>query len=200
MFHLCNVLQLVIYRFYDGTFPEQQFVRHAHQSTFHVVFKFGDKLYAVHEQALEKVGINPTFSRHGITQVNLALLIWLNEKVLADIAFVCDQLPVYEFNEGLVFQRFPVIHISRGYHEVEQLTLFVTNQMQPEAKEPSHGTLASLRNAPEHLVDMYPLVPAHSKGSAVHETYACTFPKQYLLDEQSKRYGNFLFKFHETVV
>lgn len=22
MFHLCNVLQLVIYRFYDGTFPE----------------------------------------------------------------------------------------------------------------------------------------------------------------------------------
>ena len=174
MFHLCNVLQLVIYRFYDGTFPEQQFVRHAYQSTFHVVFKFGDKLYAVHEQALEKV--------------------------LADIAFVCDQLPVYEFNEGLVFQRFPFIHISRGYHEVEQLPLFVTNQMQLEAKEPSHGTLASLRNAPEHLVDMYPLVPAHSKGSAVHETYACTFPKQYLLDEQSQRYGNFLFKFHETVV
>lgn len=174
MFNLCNVLQLVIYRFYDGTFPKQQFVRHAHQSTFHVVFKFGDKLYAVHEQALEKV--------------------------LADIAFVCDQLPVYEFNEGLVFQRFPVIHISRGYHEVEQLTLFVTNQMQLEVKEPSHGTLASLCNAPEHLVDMYPLVPAHSKGSAVHETYACTFPKQYLLDEQSQRYGNFLFKFHETVV
>ena len=34
--------------------------------------KFGDKLYAVHEQALERV--------------------------LADIAFVCDQLSVYEFN------------------------------------------------------------------------------------------------------
>ena len=84
--------------------------------------------------------------------------------------------------------------------KIEQLTLFVTNQMQLEAKEPSHGTLASLRNAPEHLVDMYPLVPAHSKGSAVHETYACTFPKQYLLDEQSQRYGNFLFKFHEPVV
>lgn len=145
MFNLCNVLQLVIYRFYDGTFPKQQFVRHAHQSTFHVVFKFGDKLYAVHEQALEKV--------------------------LADIAFVCDQLPVYEFNEGLVFQRFPVIHISRGYHEVEQLTLFVTNQMQLEVKEPSHGTLASLCNAPEHLVDMYPLVPAHSKGGEVWQSF-----------------------------
>ena len=200
MFNLCNVLQLVIYCFYDGTFPKQQFVRHAHQSTFHVVLKFGDKLYAVHEQALEKVGINPTISRHGIAQASLALLIWLNEMVLADIAFVGDQLPVYEFNEGLVFQRFPVINISRGYHEVEQLTLFVTNQMQLEAKEPSHETLASLCNALEHLVDMYPLVPAYPKGSAVHETYACTFPKQYLLDEQSQRYGNFLFKFHETVV
>ena len=29
----------------------------------------------------ENVGINPTFSRHGIAQVNLALLIWLNENV-----------------------------------------------------------------------------------------------------------------------
>ena len=35
---------------------------------------------------------------------------------------------------------------------------------------------------------------------AVHETYACTFPKQYILDEQSQRYGYFLSKFHEPVV
>ena len=55
MFHLCNILQLVIYRFYYCSFPKQQLVRHAHQGTFHVVFKFGDKLYAIHEQALEKV-------------------------------------------------------------------------------------------------------------------------------------------------
>ena len=73
MFHLCNILQLVIYRFYYCSFPEQQLVRHAHQGTFHVVFKFGDKLYAIHEQALEKV--------------------------LADIPFVSDQLAIYEFYE-----------------------------------------------------------------------------------------------------
>ena len=47
----------------------------------------------------------------------------------------------------------------------------------------AHGTLASLRNALEYLVDMYPLVPAYSKGSAVHETYASTFSEQHLLDE-----------------
>ena len=105
-----------------------------------------------------------------------------------------------EFNEGLVFQRFPVIHIPRGYHEVEQLPLFVTNQMQLETKEPSHGTLASLRNAPKHFMDMYPLVPAYSKGSAVHETYARAFPEQHLLDEQSQRYGGFLFKLHKSVI
>ena len=66
MLNLSNVLQFVIYRFYYCSFPKQQFVRHAHQGTFHVVFKFGDKLYAIHEQALEKV--------------------------LADIPFVSDQL------------------------------------------------------------------------------------------------------------
>ena len=60
----------------------------AHQGTFHVVFKFGDKLYAIHEQALEKV--------------------------LADVPFISDQLAIYEFYEGFVFQWFPVIHISRG--------------------------------------------------------------------------------------
>ena len=78
---------------------------------------------------------------------------------------------IYEFYESYVFQWFPVIYISWGYHKVQQLTPLVTYQMQLEAKEPSHGALASLRNALEHLVDMYSLVPAYAKGSAVHETY-----------------------------
>ena len=102
---------------------------------------------------------------------------------VADIPFISDQLAIYEFYEGFVFQWFPVIHISRGYHKVQQLTPLVTYQMQLKAKEPSHGALASLRNALEYLVDMYPLVPAYSKGSAVHETYASTFSEQHLLDE-----------------
>ena len=71
MFHLCNILQLVIYRFYYCSFPKQQLVRHAHQGTFHVVFKFGDKLYAIHEQALEKVLADIIFpSWHQITCKN----------------------------------------------------------------------------------------------------------------------------------
>ena len=66
------------------------------------------KLYAAHEQPLEKT--------------------------LSVIPFLYNQLPIYEFNEDLVFQRFPVIHIFLIYHKVEQLTIFLTNQMQFEAK------------------------------------------------------------------
>ena len=86
MFHLCNILQLVIYRFYYCSFPEQQLVRHAHQGTFHVVFKFGDKLYAIHEQPLEEIP--------------------------SDLAFVRDQFAIDEPDEFLVFQTFPVIHVT----------------------------------------------------------------------------------------
>ena len=70
-----------------------------------------------------------------------------------------------------------------GYHKVQQLTPLVTCQMQLKAKEPSHGALASLRNALEHIVEMYSLVPTYSKGSSVHETYADTLSEQYPLDE-----------------
>ena len=140
-----------------SSFPKQQFVRHAHQCTFHVVFKFGDKLYAIHEQTLEKV--------------------------LADIPFISDQLAIYEFYECFVFQWFPVIHIARGYHKVQQLTPLVTYQMQLKVKEPYYVSLSSLLNALEYLVDMYSLVSAYSKGSAVHEAYASTFSEQHLLDE-----------------
>ena len=129
MFHLCNVLQLVIYRFYYCSFPEQKLVRHAHQATFHVVFKFGDKLYTIHKQALEKV--------------------------LADIPFVTDQFAIYEFYEGFVFQWFPVIHISWGYHKVQQLTPLVTYQMQLEAKDKE---ISRLNTILEKAFNWFPLL------------------------------------------
>ena len=158
MFHLCNILQLVIYRFYYCSFPKQQLVRHAHQGTFHVVFKFGDKLYAIHEQALEKV--------------------------LADIPFIFDQLAIYEFYEGFVFQWFPVIHISRGYHKVQQLTPLVTYQMQLKAKEPSHGAFASLRNALEYLIGISPEIMAYGYHRGINECYAGTSSESSQIKEE----------------
>ena len=122
------------------------------------------------------------------------------EEVLADISFVCNQLAIYEFDKSLVFQWLPVIHIPRGYQEVQQFAFLVTNQMQLESKELSHGTLASLGYTFEYFMNADPLVPAYSQWCAVYETYTCAFSKQYFFDEQSQRDSNLFFKFHETVV
>ena len=83
MLHLRNVFQFIVYRLYNSPFPKQQFVRHTHQSPLHVTFEFGNKLYAVNKHA--------------------------SEEVLADIALVCNQLSVDEFDKRLILQRFPVI-------------------------------------------------------------------------------------------
>ena len=72
--------------------------------------------------------------------------------------------------------------------------------MQLEAEELSHGAFPSLGDAFEHFMDMYPPIPADPQESAVHETYACAFPKQHLFDEQCQRHGHLSFKFHETVI
>lgn len=50
---LCDVLQLIINRFYQSTLSQQDFVSYAHQGVFHVVLHFGYQLYAVHEEVLE---------------------------------------------------------------------------------------------------------------------------------------------------
>lgn len=174
MLHLRNVFQFVVYRLYNSPFPKQQFVRHTHQSPLHVTFEFGNKLYTVNKHA--------------------------SEEVLADIALVCNQLSVDEFDKRLILQRFPVIDITRSYHEVQQLAFLVTYQMQFETEKPSHGTLAPLGYTLEYLVDMYPLIPAYPQRGAVHETYACAFSKQHFLNEKSQWYCHFFFKLHKTVV
>ena len=109
MLHLRNVFQFIVYRLYNSPFPKQQFVRHTHQSPLHVAFQFCDKLYAIDKEPLEEI--------------------------LSDIAFVTDELSVDEFNKSLVLQRFPVIDITRSYHEVQQLAFLVTYQMQFETEK-----------------------------------------------------------------
>ena len=72
-----------------------------------------------------------------------------------------DQLPVDELNERLVFQRLPVVHVSRGDHEVKQFPTFVAYQVELEAEEPAHRAFASPGNALESLVNEDSLVFAH---------------------------------------
>ena len=86
MLHLSDVFQFIIHRLYNGSLAEKQPVWNAHQRSSHIAFQFGDELYAIHEQPLEEIP--------------------------SDIAFVRDQFAIDEPDEFLVFQRFPVIHVT----------------------------------------------------------------------------------------
>lgn len=52
VFYLCDILQLIIDRFYQSAFPQQDFIRCAHQF-FHVILHLGYQLYAAHEEIIE---------------------------------------------------------------------------------------------------------------------------------------------------
>ena len=86
MLYLRDVFQFIIHRLYNASLAEKQSVWNAHQRTSHIAFQFGDELYAIHEQPLEEIP--------------------------SDIAFVRDQFAIDEPDEFLVFQRFPVIHVT----------------------------------------------------------------------------------------
>ena len=174
VFHLRNVLQFIIHRFYDSPLSEQQFVRDAHQCPFHVAFQLGNKLYTINEKPLEEI--------------------------LADIAFVAYQLTENELYKCFVFQRLTVIHISWCNHEVEKFSSLVAYQMQLESEEPTHGAFPSLGYALENLMNVYSLVSADAKRRAVNKADACAFAKQDLFDKQSQWDCDVPFQFYETVV
>ena len=77
-----------------------------------------------------------------------------------------------------------VINISWRYHKVEKFSFLIANQMQLEAKEPTHRTFSSLSYAFENLMNMYSLVFADTQWCAVNEACARAFAQQDLLDKQ----------------
>ena len=174
MLNLCDVLEFIIDTFDYGSFAQKNSVRHTHESPFHVALQLGDELYAVHEEFLEKV--------------------------LADIPLVCHEFVEDHFNESLVLQRFPVIHIARCDHEVEQFALLVADEVQLESEEPSHGALASGRKALECLMDMDALVLANTKGRGVNEADTGALAHEHLLEEDDQRDGLLLLQLNETVI
>jgi len=54
MLDFADVLELIIDRFDQGPFPEQDFVGLAEVLVFHVLLWFGDELYAVTKQKVRK--------------------------------------------------------------------------------------------------------------------------------------------------
>lgn len=115
MFNLGDVFQLVIDCLDYGSLAKQYSVIDGSQSSFHIVFQFGNQLYSINEQ--------------------------LAEQIFADVALVSDEFAINEFYERLYFQGFTVIDIAWRYHEVQYLTLVIANQMQLKAVEPSQEHL-----------------------------------------------------------
>lgn len=174
MLHLSDILQFVIDGLDNGSLSRQQPVGHRHDGSFHVALEFGYQLYAVNEESLEQF--------------------------LADITLVTYEFAIQELNKCLVVKWLAVINITRSDHETEQFPFLVADEMQFESKEPSHGTLASLGDTLESLMNMNTLILAYPERCAVYKTDACTFAKQHFLDEQGQRDSHFLFQFHKAVV
>ena len=172
--HLRDVLQFVIDSLYDGPLPEQQSVRNAHQCAFHIVLQFRDELYAIDEKPFKEIS--------------------------ADVSLVREELPVDELHESLVFERLPVVHVPRRYHEVEQLTPLIADKVQLKAEEPAHGALAPLGDSLENLVYMDSLVLTDPERCTVNKTDAGTLAEQHLLDKQCQWNCHVVLQLDEPVV
>ena len=172
--YLRDVLQFIIYSFDDCPLAQENLVRDAHHSTFHVALEFCDELYAINEEFLEEI--------------------------LADVSLVSDELVKDLLNEALILQRLPVIYIPWCHHEIQQLSLFIAYQVQLEAKEPPHGTLTTSSEPFESLMNMNSLIAADTQWCGINKAYAGTLTKQNLLDEYNHGDDDFLLKLHESVV
>lgn len=122
------------------------------------------------------------------------------EEFLANIPFVSNRFSIEKVNKSLVSQWFPVIHITRSYHEIEKFPFLVTDKVQFESEESVHGTFVPLCYAFECFMDIYPLATADTNRIAVNKTDSGALTQKDFLDEQSKGNGNLSFKFYETVV
>ena len=172
--NLCDVLQLIIDRFYQNPFSQQDSVCYAHQGILHVVLHFGYQLYAAREKILEQC--------------------------LANIPFVCTELILYVLQELFLFQRFTVIHISGREHEIEDFPFATDNQVQFEAEEPSHGTFSTLRKFLEGFMNQYALSSAYTQRGGIHKADTGSGVQQNLLDEDGQLQQDFFLQLHKTVI
>ena len=151
VFHLCNILKLVIHGFHQCSFEEDYLVIHRHKYVPHVTFDLGDQLYAIQEKEVKKPFV--------------------------DVSFVPAEFAAYLLHKGSIFQRIPVIGVGRSYHEVEQFSSVIDDYMKLETEEPSHGAFATLGYTFENFVIMDPFVVADLQRSRINVGNACTFPK-----------------------
>ena len=172
--NLRHILEFIIDGLNQRPLPQENLVRNGHYLPLHIVLEFCNQLNAIHKE--------------------------FGEEVLADVPLVSHQFAEDLLNKGLVPERFPIIDIARGDHEVQQVSLLVADEVEFEAVKPSHRALASLGEALKDLVKMDALVPANTQRGTVNETDACAGSHAALLYEQDERDGNLPLQFNEAVI
>ena len=94
------------------------------------------------------------------------------KEVLTDVSPVGKEFSEEFLREAAVLQRCPVIHIARRKLPLYDFALVIDDQMQLEAIEPSHGTLALGRPALHRLVHVHPLNVTRHQRCGVYDGFA----------------------------
>ena len=115
MFYIAYILKLVVHGLNNRSFSEQNFVMWVHQRIFHVLLDFRNHMYVINEKLLEEV--------------------------LADVPSVCEELSEELLREFAIFQRCPVIYVSRRKLPLYDFSHVIDYKMQLESVEPAHRTL-----------------------------------------------------------
>lgn len=174
MLNLCHVLQFVVDGLNQRSFAQENLVCDGHDLSLHIVLQLGNQLNAVHEEP--------------------------EEEFLVDVSLVSDQFSEDLFDERFVAERLPVVDIAGSDHEVQQVTLLITDEVELESIEPSHRALPPLGKSPEDLVEVDALVPAYSQVGTVDETDSRAASHATLLHEQDERDCNLPLQFDKAVV
>lgn len=172
--NLSHVFQFVVDGLNERSLPEENAVSNGHDLSLHVTLQLCNQL--------NTINIKP------------------GKEFFPNVSLVSDKSTEDPLNEGLVPERLPVIHIARRDHEVQEVSLFVANEVQFEAVEPSHRALAPLGKSLENPVEMDALVLADAQSRTIDKADPRAAAQAALLDEQDERYSNLSLQFNEAIV
>ena len=148
MFDLANIFQFIDNSLNDSAFAEQDFIRHMHQTVFHVLSQFGYQMDPVNEE--------------------------LFEKGFGNISFVTKQLTVDPREQISPGKGLSVICVSGGEYKIKNLTFVIDDEMKLKPEKPSNTAMALCGQALHYFVRMLPLEVTGSQRGRVNEGYACT--------------------------
>ena len=140
MFDLRDILELIDDGFDDGPFAQQDLIIQQHEAVLHVLAQLGDQLKIVH-------------------------LSELVHQRLRDVASIAKQLAPQV--PGHVRHRFSIVDIARPEMAGQQLTAIIDDQMQFEAIEPAHRSLAAGGQIDEDPMGMDAAIVTNGQGSRI---------------------------------